>query len=96
MSNLTYDNKINRAIVAEMRDNENRQAELFGCPTMMPYRDRPKLTGGAIVLSGNNATSNLGCRNGLVTSSSMISGQEISNTGDLEGGFSFGDILKTV
>jgi hypothetical protein len=114
MSNLTYDNRINRAIVAEMRDNQNRQAELFGRPTMMPYRDRPTLTGGVMILSGNNATSNLGYRNGLVTASPMIaphsgaglrghdpiagrhSGMRTANTGGLEGGFSFGDILKTV
>jgi hypothetical protein len=84
-----------------MRDNQNRQAELFGHPTMMPYRDRPTLTGGVMILSGNNVTSNLGCRNGLVTASPMIaphSGARMrtANTGDLEGGFSFGDILKTV
>jgi hypothetical protein len=72
MANLTYDNKINRIIVAEMRDNQNRQAELFGRPTMMPYRSRPTLTGGVMVLSGNNATANLGSMNGLVTQSPMI------------------------
>lgn len=120
MANLTYDNKINRMIVAEMRDNQNRQSELFGRPTMMPYRGRPKLTGGVMVLSGNNATSTMGCRNGLVTQSPMISGQEMSaphsgsglrghdplrghhagmrtaNTGDLEGGITFKEILKKV
>lgn len=73
MANLTYDNRVNRRIVAEMRDNQNRQDELFGRPDMMPYRDRPRLTGGVMVLSGNNATSNLGSRNGLVTQSPMIS-----------------------
>ena len=78
MANLTYDNKINRMIVAEMRDNQNRQSELFGRPTMMPYRGRPRLTGGVMVLSGNNATSNMGGRDGLITQSPMISGQEMS------------------
>jgi|TARA_R110000787_G_scaffold66415_1_gene149196 hypothetical protein len=81
MANLTYDNRVNRSIVAEMRDNQNRQQELFGRPDMMPYRGRPRLTGGGDgyhVLSGNNPTSNMGARDGLVTMSPMIAAEELS------------------
>jgi hypothetical protein len=70
-------NDYNRRIVAEMRDMENKQQHLFGQPTMMPYRERPTLTGGALyrqfVLSGNDAMSNYGGLDGLVTSSPALS-----------------------
>ena len=70
-------NDYNRRIVAEMRDMENKQQHLFGQPTMMPYRERPTLTGGALyrqyVLSGNDAMSNYGGLDGLITSSPALS-----------------------